>query len=389
MGTRVAMLDLVARVDFVDRATTAPLRLANTPLAFPAPGTLDPASPPNTNAGRPRGTRVQLIDGARGLFVFWMVTAHGLGLAGVYATSWLGYLLPPDSIRLSERFVFLSGFTIAWVAGTTLRSAREVTLNLWRRGLQLVVLAYLSNILSAASLAVLQGTSVRDAGLEGILAERPWSISWTLLPTAILLSIAPVSILVWRWMGTGALLTLTATVTLLAGGPATILLTALESHPSPAVSHLQAGDLLRTMGIGAWTLALGLCARGTPILAFVTALACAGATGLCIESVLGLPAFAAAMCRIGLLMGGVALLYGLPLPGAVREPFELLGRNALLVFMAHRFIEQVLTTALRARAHPEIVATVTTATTLLALVLMARTRESSPMLSRRLGAIGL
>jgi len=42
---------------------------------------------------------VALIDVARGLFPFWMLTAHALSLAGVRESSVLAVLIPPSGMQ--------------------------------------------------------------------------------------------------------------------------------------------------------------------------------------------------------------------------------------------------------------------------------------------------
>ncbi len=135
-----------------------------------------------------RSQRIDYIDAARGLFVIWMVTAHALTLAAIPGDHLLQWLRPRGWSTVC--FVMLSGFSIAMVLGRL--PAGTVTRKLWRRAGQLLVIAFLSNIVSLAIRTLLTDGSVTAQYLVDVVRFRvPWSISGVLIATTIVVLVGP------------------------------------------------------------------------------------------------------------------------------------------------------------------------------------------------------
>ena len=333
--------------------------------------------------------RVALIDGARGLFLFWMVTAHALGLAGVRDTSPLAFLIPPQSAWLSERFVVLSGFTVAWVFAERALAARAVARRLWKRAGQLAVIAYLSNAASACALDLLGGTLTPET-LGGVLRlDRPWSISWVLLPTVVLLLLAPAVLEAAKRVGATGLFASATILGLLFHGPARFVLEALERNAVGAALHLDLGRLFGIVLVGLWGLTLALVVRRVRLLAFAEVYAVSSVAVFAAGYYFHVTPFVGIVSRFGLLLGVAALIFVAPGTALVRATLQLLGRNALLVFIGHRLLEQTQRHALARVLGPEATAAAVTATTLAILFAVCHYRESHAALSTRLKRVGL
>jgi uncharacterized membrane protein len=78
----------------------------------------------------------------------------------------------------------------------------------------------------------------------------------------------------------------------------------------------------------------------------------------------------------------------LPLAG-VGQMLAMLGRNSLLVFLAHRLILQVQVHTVMGVLNPQVAGPLMTVITALLLLAACRIREATPALSTRLKRVGL
>lgn len=138
--------------------------------------------------------RVSIIDMCRGLLFAMMANSHALTLARVDQNHWLlsDIWLPNGWATIV--FVVLSGYAAGYLFSTrTPELARDQALR--RRGVQILAVMFASNIVFALLREVVAGhVSVVfqiDWYLGFFTLETDWTISGVLLPTGLLLLVAP------------------------------------------------------------------------------------------------------------------------------------------------------------------------------------------------------
>lgn len=333
--------------------------------------------------------RFVLLDASRGLFLFWMIVAHALGLAAVNRDSVLAYLVPPAGSWLSERFVVLSGFTVAWVFGERILRPGASGWKLYRRGLQIGSIAFLSNLVSRLIVDAVEGCLTRASVFETVTLQREWSISWILLPTTLLLLVSPWILRLGRLVGPLRLLALTTIGGLLVHGWLQGPLIAWSLSTRAAGVHLDPASLVTILTLGLWGLALALWARRFDLTWFVTGLAVTCVGLMSIDALWPLPGFVSAVSRFGVFFGVGLLVTVLPLPGQLARALALLGRNALLVFVSHRLLMQLECRLLGQLVSPSALALLMTATVLAGMLICCHVRESlPPRLAAAVKAVG-
>src|SRR5262245_2517959 len=142
----------------------------------------------------PLPQRVSLIDVTRGLLVLLMTSAHALALSKVSDNSFWrsAYWLPHGWATVC--FILLSGYTMGFLLPWQGHQAVTRT-KLLRGSRDLLVVMFVSNVVFLALRHVAEGT--QQALLHwrwwlGLLTfETPYSISAILLPTGVLLMLAP------------------------------------------------------------------------------------------------------------------------------------------------------------------------------------------------------
>lgn len=333
--------------------------------------------------------RVALIDISRGLFLFWMLTAHALSLAGARNTSPLALLIPPTGTWLSERFVVLTGFTIAWVFGARLLQPAASGWPLYRRALQIGSIAVLTNVLSRAVVDAAGGQLSWSSIAATLLMQREWSISWILLPTTVLLALSPWLLRAGRVVGPANLLIGATALGLVLQGVLHPVLTESSIWFVQQGFYLEPGRLITATSLGIWGLALALWARRFPMISFAAAFSVASVGLMVADSWVGLPAFAGAVSRFGVFFGVGLLATVLPMPAVFAGSLSLIGRNALLVFVSHRFYMQAEARLLNGAVTPETAGAVMSLVTLALILATCYVRESHRGLSSALKRVGL
>src|ERR1043166_7608336 len=154
----------------------------------------EPASAHTERGVPPLQQRVSLIDLTRGLLFLLMTNTHALVLSQVSTDSfwYSAYWLP--RVWATVCFILLSGYTMGFVLPW---QGREVVTRskLLRSSRDILVVMFVSNIVFLALQHVANGT--QDALLHwhwwlGLLTfETPYSLSAILLPTGVLLLLAP------------------------------------------------------------------------------------------------------------------------------------------------------------------------------------------------------
>ena len=142
--------------------------------------------------------RILFIDLCRGILVMMMTVRHTISILDISQQSWLNKFFIPNGWA-TVCFISLSGFSIGLLYLGRLRDlAIKITTSqrLRKRSWQLLVVMFLSNLFMLLGKIVVQGdiSTLRDIewwiGL--ITLKTPYSISSILIPTAILVYIAPI-----------------------------------------------------------------------------------------------------------------------------------------------------------------------------------------------------
>ncbi len=342
---------------------------------------------PGVAAPRASG-RVAEIDQTRGLFVLWMVIAHALFLADVRRSSPLAALIPPPG-TFSDCFVVLSGFTIAWVFAARVLQDGQGARTLYRRGLQVGLVALGSNLASHVFMDASRGALAWASVSDTLLLRREWSLSWILVPTSALLLLSPWLVRVGNALGSLRFLALATIAGWLVFGPVWAPLNDWSASVTSAGVHFPPGRLVTGLALGTWGLAVALWARRFSLAPFAAGFAALSAAALLAGLIAPLPLFANAAARFGLFFGGALSLAVLPLPSFVPATCRLLGRNALLVFVAHRLYLQVQARAILGHVSPEAAGTVMTVAGLTLILATCHLRESHRGLSAALKRVGL
>jgi hypothetical protein len=284
--------------------------------------------------------------------------------------------------------VVLSGFTVAWVFAAMTLSPSRLARKLWRRAAQIGGVAYATNIVSAVALDAMGGHLSAASVVAPALLARPWSISWVLLPTTALLLLAPGVLLLAGRVGAQRLFVSATVLGLVMHGPGSAVMKAASISTLPIVTHLNLGTLVGIVVLGVWGLTLALVVRRHSITAFAAVYAGLSVAVMALDSVIDVPQFVSIVSRFGAFLGVATVLFATPGLRIVRGPLELLGRNALLVFVAHRFLEQAENAVLGRVVSAEAAGVIVAVTAVATMLWMCRYKEAHPALATRLKTVG-
>ncbi len=334
--------------------------------------------------------RVELIDISRGLFLFWMVVVHSLQLTGMRSESMLAYLIPPPDIWLSDRFVLLSGMTLALSASAALDAGFAGFIRrFWTRAFQIAAIAYLTNVLALVARDIVQLTFTAHSLVAALTLQREWTISSTLLPIVLLLLAVPAMFQCARRVPPGAILAVVTFAGLLVADPGNRFIQALNESAISSALHLSLGRVVLVAVLGAWTLAFGMATRHLHPLRTATWLSVVGVGALLASYVVSLPSFALYLAKFGSFLGAGVLLIVMPVPEWLRARLMMLGQNGLLVFVGYRILLQSQLLLWPALVDLEYAALLTIAITLAALIVLCSIRQRRPAFSAALKRIGL
>jgi hypothetical protein len=133
--------------------------------------------------------RIDFIDVARGLFIFWMISGHSLILSHVPIDSYLQHIRPSGWATIS--FIMLSGMSVAMVFSDKNRSFDKSRKRLKGRAIEIGSIAYISNALFQSVQVYLDGYLTPDIFIRILTFRFPWTISSILIPVFFLLLLAP------------------------------------------------------------------------------------------------------------------------------------------------------------------------------------------------------
>ena len=136
---------------------------------------------------REKGERIEIIDGARGIFIYWMIVGHSLFLAGVPRQDLLHLLRMRG--WATTCFIMLTGFSIAAIFDWTNNST--ISKKLFNRAKEIALAAYISNALYRIIESHINDELSFKRIIEVITFDYPWTISAILIPTIIVLIISP------------------------------------------------------------------------------------------------------------------------------------------------------------------------------------------------------
>lgn len=144
-------------------------------------------------------SRFATIDMCRGLLFALMANTHALDLAGVDKTHWLRSDIWLPNGWATVVFVVLSGYGAGYIFSVRAPEARDRAL--LRRGTEILAVMFASNFV----FAVLRQVAARDLSpildaawwLGFLTLDSEWTISGVLLPTGLVLLVAPWAI---RWI---------------------------------------------------------------------------------------------------------------------------------------------------------------------------------------------
>jgi len=341
--------------------------------------------------------RVRVIDGARGLFVAWMIVAHALTLAGIGDQHPLQWLRPRG--WATTCFVTLTGFSLGVLVEWSPAGGAVWARRLWRRALQIGAAAYLSNLLSGSLVAALEGR-LSARYLPRLLAGgEPWSISAILLPTSLFLAASPAVLRAAARTSPGRLFGLvTAGLCVLDAAqrlaPATGWAGEVNAWLFRSGGPFQFPILLYSL-YAVWGLALGRLLRARRGAPASWGLLLAGAAGL---TALRAPLEAAFALHVPSLQVASRFVLGLQIAALLqwaerRVPvnrfLSAMGQGALLVFLLHRPLLHVLHRLLHGVQPPAGRALLVIASTLAASYLIAAGRQRHPRLAAALRRYGL
>jgi hypothetical protein len=168
---------------------------------------------------RAPGRRFPYIDIMRGFMVALVVVAHTYGQADLRSDSWLYHLNPTG--WATKVFVMLTGFSAVIIlgAGDPQRAAK-----IYRRALEVGLIAWLSNALS-----MIWSHRGLDALIPALSFQLPWSISQYLIPTTVVLLLAPTMARIVHRIGAGLTLLLVLLLSMLVDAAAALGLASEDS----------------------------------------------------------------------------------------------------------------------------------------------------------------
>jgi hypothetical protein len=297
-------------------------------------------------------TRIDYIDVARGLFVTWMLIAHSLALARIPPDHWMQGLRPAGWATVC--FVMLTGFGLAVVNLSRPSLPEGLGRRLYRRALQLVVIAYVSNLASEAITSAINGTLslayLRDVACFNV----SWTISGSLIPIAITVALAPSLIYVARRIHPAYLFLSVTVLGAVASSQSTIpgpfgggvSMATLTNASGPFGVHSGHLVLLSVCTFTLGGLTATVRASFRPWLLPTAAASALLSLGMSPGSG-SATAFFRDLCIFVVSVGAVGILFSVPELVVLRHPLKLLGRAALLVFLFHRVLLHAVAAVLR------------------------------------------
>jgi hypothetical protein len=289
-----------------------------------------------------RVNRVEFIDVARGLFISWMIVGHSLSLTGVPWEHPLNLLRPRGWATYC--FVMLAGLSLAVLYNGRTRVKPVSAKRLWRRALEIGLIAFLSNVFSRVVTSSFSGDLGLSFVLDVMLFRNQWTISGILLVPMFLLFLAPM--LLWCAERVRSLTYFLAVSTVVAGIDLFV-----ESHwfmhiPIPIQESLIGGGLfffpvVTLVLYSIWSFSLANLAtqllrangwfRGAWLLVVLLS-ACFGITILSGGELRSFGCFGHFLIAIGLSLVVSQIAAFAPL----RDTLGSLGRVGLLIFILHR-----------------------------------------------------
>jgi len=140
-------------------------------------------------------SRVAFVDIIRGLLFLLMTSTHALTLSGVSKASFFwGELWLPNGWATTS-FIMLSGLTIPLVYRWQDVAYSSIKAKVQRRAKEILIVMFLSNTLMLLLKMTIQGNIYRAHDISwwlGLITfNTPYSISAILIPTGLLMCIAP------------------------------------------------------------------------------------------------------------------------------------------------------------------------------------------------------
>ena len=351
------------------------------------------AGPPTASVGELAApalvpSRLGWIDEVRGQYLFWMMCAHAMTQAALSVDHPFQYLRPRG--WSTGGFVTLTGLAIGLIYAKRPVLEAHTMRRLYSRSVQVFGVAIASNILFLLARTMVEGTWSMQRAAAILTLQMPWSISSILLPTAAMLALAPSVLTLHRRIGS------TATCALMMCAPLCVYL-AYTLAPTPELKSLiTSGAVVPTyfyfplvsllalalagFGIGIATAELGMVVLGVG--------AVAGAIVLWTRHVIWWTPPVIDQARFLVVVGGVLLASALPLEYP-RRVLALLGRSALLVFLAHRVFVQLAARTMETQLGGGELAAVVIAVTLLASTALAYARDRRRDIGNALREFGL
>ncbi|MCP4234306.1 MAG: DUF1624 domain-containing protein [Aestuariibacter sp.] len=135
------------------------------------------------------GKRIIFIDVSRGLLIAWMIISHSLGRAQISGDHILQWFRPHGWATFG--FVMISGFSLGYLFKQTNDNKISLRSKIWKRAFQIGAAAYFSNLAFLTAKAYLSGDFNIMLFFNIASFQHPWGYSAILIPTTLLLLIAP------------------------------------------------------------------------------------------------------------------------------------------------------------------------------------------------------
>lgn len=143
----------------------------------------------NLSDSSPSRKRVYFIDVTRGILIIWMILSHAIGRAEI-PSHHIFQLLRPHGWA-TYGFVMVSGFSIGYLFRWTSGTGNDLQHKLLKRALQIAAIAYFSNLIFISAKLFLGNKLNLEILFKIATFQYPWGYSSILIPTTLLLLIAP------------------------------------------------------------------------------------------------------------------------------------------------------------------------------------------------------
>jgi hypothetical protein len=266
-----------------------------------------------------------------------MVTAHALTLAAIPDQHWMQALRP--RAWATTGFVMLTGYTLALI------QLRRPTLTpgfaglLWKRAMKLAIVAYVSNAASETIISATSGGFDAAHLLDALLLRTPWTISGILVPTTIVVALAPALVLLARRLNPVAMLAVAVAANIILEADVTVPFTNVTLRAAAAARGPFSFPVFDFVAGSCGAFALGaVVARVRPAFSPWTVPVAVASAVLVLAAVpLSAPGpFAVKTVRFVITLGLAGIMVAIPVLGPLRAGLQVLGRAALLAFVAHR-----------------------------------------------------